>query len=126
VGCSAYRSSSGSCVNWTDVWAAHDRIVEPTLLAVFPILLRRVALVVAVVFEPGAIYFPIHVVAPADASEFSDQLSVHPPGLFAVGFVRRGVRLNHELPALPLIQRRDDSVLPGGRAFARAGRGDAV
>src|SRR5947207_3418882 len=115
-----------SFLNRTDVAAGHDHIVEPNGLAVFPILFRRVALVVAVVFEPEAIYFQIHVVAPADASEFSDQLSVHPHGLFAVGFVRRGIRLNHELPALPLIQRRDDAVLPGGRAFARAGREEAV
>ncbi|HXF09614.1 MAG TPA: carbon-nitrogen hydrolase family protein [Desulfuromonadaceae bacterium] len=61
-----------------DVAAGHHDIVEPDGLAVFPILFRRVALVVAVVFEPETIHFQVHVVAPADAGEFADQLSIDP------------------------------------------------
>src|SRR5882672_2044593 len=97
--------------------AGHDDVVEPDGLALFPVLPGRVALVVAIVLEPEAIHFQIHVTAPADAGELADQLSIDPHGLFAVGFL--GVRLDHELPTLPLIQWRDDAVLPGGRAFAR-------
>src|ERR1051325_6463396 len=73
-----------------NIAAGHDDVVEPDGLAVFPILFRRVAFVVAVVLEPEAIHFQIHVAAPADAGEFADQLSIHPHGLFAVGFVRGG------------------------------------
>jgi hypothetical protein len=36
-------------------------------------------------------------------------------------FIRRGVRLDHELPTLPLIERRDDARRAGRRALARSG-----
>src|SRR5438128_11810792 len=80
-----------------DVATGDNHVVEPDGLAVFPVLLGRVALVVAVVFEPEAIHLQIHVVAPTDAGEFTDQPPIHPHGLLAVGFVRRGVRPNLEL-----------------------------
>src|SRR6187399_2771090 len=49
--------------NRSDVAAGHDYIVEPHGLAILPILFRRVALVVSVVFEPEAIHLKIQVVA---------------------------------------------------------------
>src|SRR5205823_6362473 len=115
-----------SSLDRPDVAAGHNDVVEPDGLAVFPILFCRVALVVAVVLEPEAIHFQIHVVAPADAGEFANQLSLYPHRLFAVGFVRRGVRLDHELPTLPSIQRRYDPRRAGGRALAWARREKTV
>src|SRR4030095_15940610 len=66
----------------------HNHIVEPDRLTVLPKLFRGIALVVAVMFEPEAIHFQIHVVAPADAGEFADQRSIIPHRLFAVALIR--------------------------------------
>src|SRR5207245_4289697 len=61
-----------------DVATGDNHVVEPDGLAVFPVLLGRVVLVVAVVFEPEAIHLQIHVVAPTDADEFTDQPPIDP------------------------------------------------
>lgn len=41
-----------SSLHWSDVAAGDDNIVEPNGLAVLPVLFRRVAFVVAVMFKP--------------------------------------------------------------------------
>src|SRR6266566_8687478 len=113
-------------LDWPDVAACHDDVIEPNCLAVLPVLLGGVALVIAVVFEPKAIHFQVQVVAPADAGEFSDQFTFHPHGLLAIGLVWRGIRLDYEFPALPLTQRRNDTVLPGIRALTRSRWKEAI
>src|SRR5260221_13224378 len=40
--------------------------------------------------------------------------------------IGRGVRLEHKLRALPLIERRDNALWSGGSAFARAGREEGI
>src|SRR5436190_23412747 len=115
-----------SLLDRADIAAGDDHVVEPDGLLILPILFGGVALVVAVMLQPEAIHFQIHVIAPANAGEFARELAINPHRLLAVGIVRCGVRLNHELPALPLIERRNDARLAGGFAFARPGWKEAV
>src|SRR4051794_27530189 len=61
-----------SPLDWPNVAAGDDHIIEPNRLAFFPILLRGIAFIVTIVFEPETIHFKIHVVAPADAGEFTN------------------------------------------------------
>ena len=49
-----------------------DDVIEPHRLTLLPILLRRIALIVAVMLKPEGVHFQIHIIAPADAGEFAN------------------------------------------------------
>src|SRR5687768_5448618 len=109
-----------SFADWSDVTSRDDDIVEPDRLALFPKLFRWVTFVVSKVFQPKAIHLEVEVVPPADPGEFAHEGSVEPHRLFTIGFVGRAVGLNHEFPALPLIEFWNDAVRARRRPFSRS------
>src|SRR5690349_8187891 len=104
----------------TYVGGGDHHVVEPDGLLILPVLPRWIAVVVAVVLEPEAIDFHVVSGAPAQAGELTDEAAVDPHRLLAIRFVRRGVGLDHELPALPAVQRRDDPLRAGRLSLSGA------
>src|SRR6266566_4705980 len=119
--CSLLRDSRAN------VFPGDDDIIEPNGLLFLRVVLRRIGIVVAVMFQPETVDLDVVAVAPAEAGEVAGQLPVEPHRLLTVGFVRSGIGLEHEFPTLPLIEFWDDaSLLVGGFPFVGAGREEAI
>src|SRR5262249_46685093 len=101
-------------------------IVEPDSLGLLCILASRIAIVIAVVLKPEAVDFDILPGAPPDAGELSYFSPIHPYCLTPVRLVGRGVCLQHELPTLPPVERRNDALWACGSALARARREEGI
>src|SRR5882672_7183880 len=102
----------------------HD-VVKPHGLSFFRQLFRRITRVAAVVQKPETIHFDIGIIAPPDAGEVPDLLPVNPHGLFAIRFTGR-ICFDHELPALPGVELRHETIGVRGFPSVRPGREERI